>query len=239
MPPALTVQRVVAFGHGEFGQAINLVGITRDERQRSRRWSRGAGRCPSELWPGARLLGSIGRPNVTSSVGTDVLRVLARNGVDRIRGHRRQDLDGGLGRRRRWLHVAHVVGRHAVEGIRVSALGHEVRICEGSPFEPRGEGAAIGRDVDRVRRDARAAWVVGAGPAHGDDGRGRGHRVVGLRCLPVAGVDCDQVLLVRVDTLGRIAYVNLIGGDRLTLVEGDVGDVADRGAGGQSGEGPN
>ena len=58
---------------------------------------------------------------------TGVVARVGRDGGDRADGHRWQDLDGLLGRGRRRLDVAGVVGRDAVEAVGVAGLAGERR----------------------------------------------------------------------------------------------------------------
>ena len=68
---------------------------------------------------------SIGTLNVTSTVETGVFRGLGETGVIEVIVSRRDDLNGGLGRGRSRLDVAGVIGRHAVEAVRVTGLAGE------------------------------------------------------------------------------------------------------------------
>src|SRR5208337_3633711 len=91
--------------------------------------------------------------------------------------------------------------------------------------------------VDVVKRDARASGIVLARPLHGE----AGYRFGGREGTDAAGgrnrVDRDEGLLGRVDALGWVLIVHLIGGDGLAEDEYHQGDVADLGAGGQAGVG--
>ena len=75
--------------------------------------------------PASKLPVLIGSLKVTSSDETAVLRGLGETAAIERDGQRADDLDGLLGRGRRGLDVAGVVGRHAVEAVGVAGLAGE------------------------------------------------------------------------------------------------------------------
>ena len=110
------------------------------------------------------------------AVGRDARDVERAGEVDRLRRGREMDGGGGLRGGGRRLDVPRVVGRHAVEAIRVAIrAGERGRSLGGVGLEGRERAAVIG-DEDAVGCDARAARIVGAGPTHGEARRGFGRR---------------------------------------------------------------
>ncbi len=95
---------------------------------------------------------------------------------DGRRGRGLKDLDGLLGRGGRGLDVADVVGGDAVERVRVAGLaGESGRGVRGVGLPERVRPAVFGV-IDVVKRDARAARVVLAGPGDGEAARRLGAR---------------------------------------------------------------
>ncbi len=165
----------------------------------------------------------------------ELRRVLAR--LHRGRRVERQDLGRRLGSRRRCLDIADVVGGDAVEAVGVTIIARERGRGLRGVGLPERVRSAVFRVVDVVEREARAAGVVLARPGHGK----AGCRLGGRQRADAAGgrdrVDGDEGLLGRVDSLAWVFIVHLIGGDGLVEVERHQGDVADLGAGRQSGVG--
>ena len=126
--------------------------------------------------PGLRLLVLIGSLNVTSIDETAVFRGLGETAAIEVTRQRADDLGRRLGRARRCLDVAGVVGGHAVEAVGVADLAGEGGRGRGRVGLRRRERAAVVGVVDVVAGDARAAGVVLARPGDGEAGRGHGCR---------------------------------------------------------------
>ena len=134
-----------------------------------------------------------------------------------LRGLREQR-DVGVGGIRHELDVARIIRCNAIEGVAVADLAAIDRVDERRILEPVAELAAVDRHEDGEARYRRAAFVVGAGPRHGElarvqrfgqriDGAFGSHgvqRVEDLRRVDrLLGVEDDARLRVD-DRAGRI-----------------------------------